>query len=60
MFVFQLKLVVLLQNVSKLLIHTSLLTCLKKDITYITTTDVFRMFNCKFCVNKSWKKTQKL
>ena len=58
MFVFQLKLVVLLQNFSKLLIHTSLLTCLKKFITYITTTDAFRMFDYTFCIKKFRKKPQ--
>ena len=56
MFVFQLKLVVLLQKFSKLLIHTELLTYLKRCINYIATTDVFGMFNCNFCVKKSLEK----
>ena len=58
MFVFQLKLAVLLQKFSKLLIHTSLLTCLKSCVTYITTRDVLRMFNCNFCVKKSQEKNK--
>ena len=60
MFVFQLKLAVLLQKFSKLLIHNSLLTCLKSCVTYITTRDVLRMFNCNFCVKKSQEKKKTL